>query len=187
MEIRKKLDNLRPASRRLVWLTLTAMLIAIYFVLDRLLVFYPVPSVKVTLAFLPVLAAAIWLGPVSAALVGGLGDLLGSLLMPAGTPIPLLTVSAALEGLALGFLLYERAGVTRSRVNRWVRLLSGLVGVALVLHLAFNTFALALLFSPDAVGAFMLGALPLRAAKEAGLLAVALPVGAVLMKTASRK
>ena len=187
MDIRNKLDNLRPASRRLVWLTLTAMLIAVYFLLDRLLVIYPVPSVKVTFAFLPVLVAAVWLGPVSAALVGGLGDLLGSLLMPAGAPLPLLTVSAALEGLVLGLLLYERRGVHRGRKARWLRLLGGLFGVAIVLHLTLNTFALAILFSPDAVGAFMIGALPLRAAKEAGLLVAEIPIGAALMKTASYK
>lgn len=189
MDLRKKLDGLTPARRRLVWATLTAMLTAVYFVCDRLLVFYPVPSVKVTFAFLAILAAAIWLGPVSAALVGGLGDLLGSLLMPAGAPMPLLTVSAALEGLVLGLLLYEKRGRCRRWPERWIRLVGGLLAVALVLHLALNTFAIALLFylseSHTPLFPYMIAALPLRAVKEAVLLAVAIPAGAALMKAAS--
>ena len=186
MEIRKKLDNLRPASRRLVWLTLTAMLTAVYFVLDRAIP--PVTeSLKLTFAFLAVLAAAIWLGPVSAALVGGLGDLLGSLLIPFGAPIPLLTVSAALEGLALGFLLYEKRGVCRKWPERWIRLVGALLAISLVFHLGVNTFALALTYDPEHLLPWMLLKLPLRAAKEAVLLAVAIPVGAVLMKTASHR
>ena len=187
MDLRKKMDGMTPARRRLVWATLTAMLTAVYFVLDRLLVIYPVPTVKVTFAFLAVLAAAIWLGPVSAALVGGLGDLLGSLLLAVGAPMPLLTVSAALEGLALGLLLYEKGGVCRGWPQRWIRLVGALLAVALVLHLALNTFALALLFSPDAILPYTIAALPLRAVKEACLLAVAIPAGAALMKTASYK
>lgn len=181
MDLRRKLDGLRPWPRRLVVMALTAMLTALYFVCDRLLVIYPVPSVKVTFAFLAILAAAVWLGPVSAALVGGLGDLLGSLLMPAGTPMPLLTVSAVLEGLILGWLLFERPGVHRRTSHRWLRLVGGTVGVAILLHLLLNTFALALLFSPGAPLPYMAAALPLRAAKEAVLLAVEIPVGAALM------
>ncbi|MBP5618795.1 MAG: folate family ECF transporter S component [Clostridia bacterium] len=187
MDLRRKLDGMRPWKRRLVWMTLTAMLTAAYFVLDRFLVLYPVPSVKVTFAFLTVLAAAVWLGPVSAMLVGGLGDLLGSLLVAVGAPLPLLTVSAALEGLALGFLLYEKRGVRRRWPERWIRLVGALLAVALLLHLALNTYALARLFSPDAVLPYMIAALPLRAIKEACLLAVAIPAGAALMKTASYK
>ena len=181
MDLRKKLDGLPPARRRLMWTTLTAMLTAVYFVLDR-----AVPpgteSLKVTFAFLAVLAAAIWLGPVSAALVGGLGDLLGSLLIPFGAPIPLLTVSAALEGLALGFLLYEKRGVRRGWPQRWIRLVIALLAVSLVLHLGLNTFALAFTYSREAILPWMGVKLPLRAVKEAVLLAVAIPAGAALVK-----
>ena len=57
MDLRKKLDGLPPARRRLMWTTLTAMLTAVYFVLDRAVP--PVTeSLKVTFAFLSVLAAA---------------------------------------------------------------------------------------------------------------------------------
>ena len=183
MSIRQKLNRLSPTQRRLLVMTMTAMMTALYFVLDRLLSFYPVPSIKIGFNFLPVAAAAVWLGPIPAAIVGGLGDLLGSLLMPAGAPIPMLTVTAAAEGLVLGLLLYEKAGKVRPWRSRWVRLAIGLL-IAALLHVVVTTWALAVMFSPDAVLPWMVAKMPMRALKEGIMLVIQPFVYALLMKMA---
>ena len=183
MSIRQKLSRLRPTQHRLLIMTLTAMMTALYFILDRFLSFYPVSSIKIGFNFLPVAAAAVWLGPIPAAIVGGLGDLLGSLLIPAGAPIPMLTVTAAAEGLVLGLLLYEKVGCERSWRSRWVRLAIGLL-IAALLHVVVNTWSLAVVFSPDAVLPWMVAKIPMRALKEGIMLVIQPFVYALLMKLA---
>lgn len=87
-------------------ITYCAMLTAMAFVLDRFLTFYPT-GMKIGVKFIPIVMSAILFGPVCGAIVGGLTDFLGSVLLPVGTPIPGLTVSAALIGLVYGLFLYK--------------------------------------------------------------------------------
>lgn len=71
-------------------------------------------NLRVTFTFIP-LAIAGWLfGPVPAALVGFVGDILGCMLFPMGAYFPGFTLSTMLTGLIFGVFLYK-ADMTSSK------------------------------------------------------------------------
>ena len=76
------------------------MLVAIHIVLSR---FCSINTwnMKIGFTFVPVFAAACLFGPVTAAIVGGLGDFLGAILFPIGPYFPGFTLNCALIGLLL--------------------------------------------------------------------------------------
>ena len=88
---------MRKSNSYLVKICITAMLTAAGFVLDRLLAI-STPAVKINLAFLPAVFAAVLLGPIYGACVYGLTDLIGALVMPFGPYHPGFTVCAAVMG-----------------------------------------------------------------------------------------
>ena len=72
--------------------------------------------VKLSAAFLPIAVAGIMFGPVPAALVGALGDIISFMLVPTGGAyFPGFTISGLLTGLIYGFALYKNQ-VTLPRV-----------------------------------------------------------------------
>lgn len=73
------------------------MLVAVHVLLSRILS-VNAWNMKIGLAFLPVYAAAYLYGPWIAAIVGGLGDLIGALIFPIGPYFPGFTLSCALTG-----------------------------------------------------------------------------------------
>ena len=89
-----------------------AMLVAIHILCSR---FLSINSwnLKIGFTFVPVFAAAYFFGPVSAALVGGLGDFLGAILFPIGPYFPGFTLNCALTGLLFGLLLHRRQTLPR--------------------------------------------------------------------------
>ena len=89
-----------------VRLTVMAMLIGLEIVLSRFLSI-PTSITKIGFAFVPVVAAALLLGPLAAGAVGALGDLLGALLFPIGAYFPGFTLTAFLMGLCYGLFLYK--------------------------------------------------------------------------------
>ncbi len=65
-------------------------------------------TVKISINFLPIAVAALLFGPVSAALVGGLGDVISFFLNPTGGAyFPGFTLNGILTGLILGIFLYK--------------------------------------------------------------------------------
>ena len=88
-------------------LTFTAMLTALQIVLGNLLQI-PLLGKQYNLGLLPIAAAGMLMGPIPAAIVGALGDLIGAHLFPAGTYFPGFTLTNALVGLVCGFTLYRR-------------------------------------------------------------------------------
>ena len=80
------------------------MLVAVHVLLSRILS-VNAWNIKIGLAFLPVYAAAYLYGPWAAALVGGIGDLVGALAFPIGPYFPGFTLSCALTGVIFGLLL----------------------------------------------------------------------------------
>ena len=80
------------------------MLVAVHVLLSRILS-VNAWNIKIGLAFLPVYAAAYLYGPWVAALVGGIGDLVGALAFPIGPYFPGFTLSCALTGVIFGLLL----------------------------------------------------------------------------------
>ena len=90
------------------------MLVAVHVLLSRILS-VNAWNIKIGLAFLPVYAAAYLYGPWVAALVGGIGDLVGALAFPIGPYFPGFTLSCALTGVIFGLLLSGLLSSTEAR------------------------------------------------------------------------
>jgi len=111
-------------------ITVTAMLIACQVVLGNLLQ-VPMLGKQYNFGFVPIALAGALMGPVPAAIVGGLGDLIGAHLFPAGAYFPGFTLTNILVGVVCGFVLYRR------RVRWWrcaLAVLISLPGVNLFLN-----------------------------------------------------
>lgn len=71
--------------------------------------------VKISFNFLPIAIAAAMFGPIGAALIGGLGDILAFFLNSAGgTYFPGFTLNGILTGLILGYFLYKNNVTVKS-------------------------------------------------------------------------
>ncbi len=92
------------STRMLVTLS---VLVALQVILTRFCSFNAW-NVRIGLGFTALVVAAIFYGPVAAATVGGLGDLIGSIAFPTGPYFPGFTLTQVLMGLVLGFALYRK-------------------------------------------------------------------------------
>ena len=118
-------------------LVLMAVLTAMEVVLSRFLSF-AVWNMKIGFAFIPVVVAAILLGPMKAAAVGALADFVGAILFPIGAYFPGFTLTAGLMGLVFGLFLHEKQSFPRVLLA---------VGVnQLVLSLLLNTLWISILY-----------------------------------------
>ena len=86
-------------------LTVTALLVACQVVLGNLLQ-VPMLGKQYNFGFVPIALAGALLGPIPAAIVGGLGDLIGAHVFPAGAYFPGFTLTNVLVGLVCGFILH---------------------------------------------------------------------------------
>lgn len=86
-----------------------AMLITLQVVIGRFAGIMT-PIVSINLSFLPLVVNAIVFGPVSATVSSAIADILGAFLFPQGlgTFFPGYTLSAALNGLIYGLILYRK-------------------------------------------------------------------------------
>lgn len=84
-----------------------SLLIALQIVLSRFLSLQAW-NLKIGFGFVPVVIAATLFGPIEAAVVGGVSDLLGALIFPIGAYFPGFTFTAALIGVVFGLLLKNR-------------------------------------------------------------------------------
>ncbi len=113
------------------------MLIGIEVVLSRFFSF-SAWNMKIGFAFLPVVVAAMMLGPVNAGIVAGLADFIGALLFPIGTYFPGFTLTAFLTGAVYGIFLYRRQTLVRALLA---------VGInQLVLSLFLNSLWISILY-----------------------------------------
>lgn len=103
-------------------LVITALLIAMYVVLDRLVPAIKLPGAKVALSFVAPIVAAILYGPAIAMLVYGLGDLIAALLFPFGQYHPGFTVVAALMGVVFGLFLNKKPLAVFKSDKGWDRI-----------------------------------------------------------------
>ena len=113
------------------------MLVAVHVLLSRILS-VNAWNMKIGLAFLPVYAAAYLYGPWAAALVGGLGDLVGALAFPIGPYFPGFTLSCALTGVIFGLLL--KGG------KPFKRIVLAAAADQVIVGLLMNTFWISLLY-----------------------------------------
>ena len=105
-------------------LAVIALLIAANVVLSRFLSIN-VWNMKIGFTFLTTAFAAYFFGPVAAALVGGLGDLVGALMFPIGPYFPGFTLTAVLTGLCFGFFLYNNCSLVRIIISVLINELIG--------------------------------------------------------------
>ena len=118
-------------------LTLTALLTALEIVLSRFLSI-SAWNMKIGFAFVPVVIAALLLGPVWAGVTAALADFLGAVLFPVGPYFPGFTLTAFLMGAAYGLFLYRRQSIGR--------ILAAVAVHQLALSLLLNTLWISLLY-----------------------------------------
>ncbi len=118
-------------------LVLMAMLTALEIVLSRFLSI-SAWNTKIGFAFVPVVLAALLLGPLYAAIVAALADFLGAILFPVGAYFPGFTLTAFLMGLVYGLFLYRKQGF-------W-RILAAVALHQLILSLLLNTLWISVLY-----------------------------------------
>jgi hypothetical protein len=68
-------------------------------------------NLKIGFSFIPVVVAAIFYGPVTAGLVGAIGDIMGYILFPVGAYFPGFTLTAFVTGMIFGFFLRKSQSV----------------------------------------------------------------------------
>ncbi|MBR3302137.1 MAG: folate family ECF transporter S component [Firmicutes bacterium] len=106
----------RISTKMLVTL---AMLLALEIVLSRMLSIRT-PITTIGFGFVPLVMAGILFGPVPAAIVAALADILGALLFPIGAYYPPLTITSILVGLTYGFFLFKKS-FDPKKASDWIR------------------------------------------------------------------
>ena len=89
-----------------------SLLLAAEVILERLLGIN-ILTIKINFAFVAVALAAYLYGPLGGALCYGLGDIIGTLLFPAGGYNPLFTLSNVLVGLCFGFFFSGKLNIVK--------------------------------------------------------------------------
>ncbi len=118
-------------------LVLMATFVAMEVVLSRLLS-YSVWNMKIGFAFVPIVIAAIMLGPVRAAIVAALADFIGTILFPIGPYFPGFTLTAALVGILYGLFLNKNQPFWKILVSVSIH--------QLILSLLLNTYWISMLY-----------------------------------------
>ena len=83
-----------------------AMLIAVASVLERFTPIVNLPTMRITLAFIPMMACGMFFGPVWGMIAYGVSDFLGWPIMGL-VPIPLVFISRAVNGFLFGLILHR--------------------------------------------------------------------------------
>ena len=123
---------------------LSAMLLAMTIVLSRFLSINT-QLLVIGFSFIPMVLAAIWLGPKYAAIICGLADLIGALLFPFGTFFIGFTISAICKGLIYGLILYKK-GEELTNKQLMIRLIIACILVILSVHLLMNAIWLVIMY-----------------------------------------
>lgn len=126
----------RDLTKKLVIL---ALLTAIGVVLARFVPMLNSLLSKYDFSFVAVMLAAYFAGPLGGAVVGGMIDLVGALLVPTGAYFPGFTATAALTGLVFGFLLQKNITVPK--------IIIAVLSTQIVCSLLINTLFISLFYS----------------------------------------
>lgn len=111
MSVSKKLFNSLSELKNIYSLAAIAMLLALRIVLgffaNGTVAFFD-NSVKISGSFLPIAVTGVMFGPIPAALVGALGDIISFIINPVGGAyFPGFTISGLLTGAIYGFAFYK--------------------------------------------------------------------------------
>ena len=115
-----------------------SILLAMEVIIARFGTIRPSESMKLSLDFVPVAAAAIMYGTAPAIVMSILADILGAFLFPVGPFFPGFTVTAALTGLIYGLFLHKK--------QTFPRIFCAVILQQLICSLLINTFWLKLLY-----------------------------------------
>ena len=99
-------------------------------------------DVRVSFTFVPIAAAAMLFGPLPAAILGAVIDVLGAILFPSGSFFPGFTLTAFLHGAIYGLFLYEKP----RRVPPLLRAVLAVAVYLLVCSLGLNTLWISILY-----------------------------------------
>lgn len=133
----KKKINSRDLTKKIA---LLGVLTAMGVVLGRFVPVVNLLTSKYEFSFVAVMLAAYFTGPIGGAVVGGLVDLIGALLVPTGAYFPGFTITAAITGLVFGLLLYKKC--------TFPRILIAVLSTQAVCSLLINTYMISVFFSP---------------------------------------
>ena len=100
-------------QKQLFKIILTALLIALNVVLERIVPSYKVWSQDISFGFIAIAFSAAFLGIPYAVAVAGFGDLIGALLIPYGAYFPGFTATNCIYGLILAEFIYKNATPVR--------------------------------------------------------------------------
>ena len=152
-----KTKNLGPRALRVM--IIIAMLTAMTIALERVPgLSIKTPGWKICFAFIAPMTAAMLLGPVEAAIVYGLADLIGALLIPFGPYHPGFTAIAALMGFVMGVFMNKRpfavfkSDLEWKKIGFFKNLLPPVLINCLVLGLVVNTVWVAQLYGSKTYG-----------------------------------
>lgn len=127
-------------------LVLMGLLIAIEIILERF-VSFQAWNLRIGVSFIPVVIAAMILGPVRTGMITAIADIIGAILFPLGTFFPGFTLTAFLVGIVYGSLLYKKQSKIRIVLA---------VGIhQLLLSLLLNTLWISILYGSPYLPIFM--------------------------------
>ncbi len=134
----KKTNQKNIGLQRLFKLVLTAVLVAMNVVLERLLLRYQVWDIDISFGFVVVCFAAAFLGTPYAVAVAGFGDLIGSLLFPFGPYFPGFTLTNCVYGLILAEFIFKNATP--------LKCVLGVAVAKIICSVALNTLWISILY-----------------------------------------
>ena len=118
-------------------LCIMGLLIALEIILSRFLSI-SAWNIKIGFSFVPIVVAALLLGPVYAGVAAALADFIGAVLFPIGAFFPGFTLTAFLTGLVFGLFLYRK--------QSFPRILGAVAVNQLILSLLLNTLWISVLY-----------------------------------------
>ena len=95
-------------------------------------------NMRIGFGFIPLVIAAVILGPIRVAIVAGIADCIGAILFPSGPFFPGFTLTAVLMGLVFGLFLYKKQTI--------VRVVLAVAVNQLILSLLLNTMWISILY-----------------------------------------
>ena len=118
-------------------LVMMGLFIALEIVLSRF-VSISAWNIKIGFAFVPLIIAAIKLGPINAGIVGALAYFLGAILFPIGPYFPGFTLTSFLSGVTFGVCLHRKQSFSR--------ILTAVAIKQFILSLFLNTICISILY-----------------------------------------
>ena len=116
-----------------------AMLIALTFVLERLVPIVNMPAFRITLAFIPMMCCGMFYGPVWSAVAFGVADILGWPIMGLA-PIPLILISRIVNGFLFGLIFH------REKIRFWPHAVASAFTTQIICGAGLTTLGLSLYF-----------------------------------------